>query len=164
MRALRWLHRLEDALIVALLFLMIALGVWQILSRNVFDASPVWIDPLTRHAVLWIGLLGAMIASRNDQHIRIDLVSHYVQPRLRRWLVLIVDLFTCAICALVAWFSTGFVLEEMDFGGPAFAGLPSWLVQIIIPVGFAVIALRYAVLVVLGLGGRRPRPTEATPT
>ncbi len=162
MLLLRWLHRLEDALIVLLLFLMIALGVWQILLRNVFDASLVWIDPLTRHAVLWIGLLGAMIASRNDQHIRIDLVSHYVQPRLRRWLVLMVDLFTCGICALVAWYSTGFVIEEMDFGGPAFAGLPSWLVQIIIPVGFTVIALRYVALVVLGLLGRRPGTTEAS--
>ena len=162
MFVLRWLHRLEDVLIVLLLFTMIALGVWQILLRNLFDASLVWIDPLTRHAVLWIGLLGAMIASRNDQHIRIDLVSHYVPPRLRRWLVLVVDLFTCGICVLVAWHSTGFVIEEMDFGGPAFAGLPSWLVQAIIPLGFAVIGLRYAVLVVLGLLNRRPQPVEAT--
>jgi TRAP-type C4-dicarboxylate transport system permease small subunit len=164
MRLLRWLHRLEDTIIVVLLFAMIALGVWQILLRNFFDASLVWIDPLTRHAVLWIGLFGAMIASRNDQHIRIDLISHYVPARLRRWLVLVVDLFTCSICVLVAWYSAGFVIEEMEYGGTAFAGLPSWLAQAVIPFGFAVIGFRYALLSILGLLGRRPAPLEATPS
>lgn len=163
MALLRWLHRLEDAIIVTLLFVMILLGVWQIFLRNILDSSVVWIDPLVRHAVLWIGLFGAMIASRKDEHIRIDLVSHYVPPGGQRWLVLVVDLFTCGICALVAWHSGIFVFEEAQYGAPAFAGLPSWLVQAVIPFGFAVIALRYALLAVLGLLGRRPRQTETAP-
>lgn len=160
MRLVRWLHWLEDGLLVTILFMMVVMAVFQIFLRNAMDSSVVWIDPLLQHAVLWIGLLGAMIASRKDEHIRIDIASHYLPDHWHRWLVLLVDLFTCGICGLVAWHSAGFVLEEVEYGMPAFAGVPGWLAQAIIPFGFAVIALRYAVLAVLGVVGKRPSQEE----
>lgn len=160
MRLIRWFHWLEDGLIVTILLVMIVAAVLQIFLRNVMDSSVVWIDPLLQHAVLWIGLLGAMIASRKDEHIRIDVASRYLPRHLHRWLVLVVDLFTCGICLLVAWYSAVFVLEEAQFGGAAFASVPGWLAQAVIPFGFSVIGLRYAILVVLGLLGRRPGQEE----
>lgn len=160
MPLLRWLHRLEDGLLITILFLMMVMAVLQIFLRNAMDSSVVWIDPFLQHAVLWIGLLGAMIASRNDEHIRIDIASHYLPAHWHRWLVLLVDLFTFGICALVAWHSFGFVVGEMEYAMPAFGAVPGWLAQAIIPFGFAVIALRYAVLAVLGILGRRPRQEE----
>ena len=69
------LHRAEDALLVLLLSAMIALASTQILLRNLFDSGFVWIDPLLRVLVLWLGLIGATVATRNNRHIRIDLLS-----------------------------------------------------------------------------------------
>lgn len=158
---LRWLHRLEDALIVIVLVGMVLLAVTQILLRNLNGTSLVWVDPLLQNAVLWIGMLGAMIASRNDEHIRIDIASHYLSPLLRRALSLLVDLFTCAVCAVVAWFSLHSVSDEASLGMNAFSGIPAWWLQIIIPVGFTLIALRYAVLFVLNMAGRRPGLADA---
>jgi TRAP-type C4-dicarboxylate transport system permease small subunit len=69
------LHRAEDALLVVLLSTMIVLAGTQIILRNFLDSGFVWIDPLLRVLVLWLGLLGATVATRNNKHIRIDLLS-----------------------------------------------------------------------------------------
>lgn len=157
---LRWLHRIEDGLIVAVLLFMILLAVAQIVLRNFFGTSLVWIEPLLQNAVLWIGLLGAMIASRNDEHIRIDVASTLLPEKYHPFLTTAVDLFTAFICGLVAWYSIGFVLEEYEYATPAFGNVPSWLLQTIIPVGFSVMAVRYVLLFLMGLAGKRPKLQE----
>lgn len=156
MRVLRWLHRIEDGVIIAILFLMVALAVAQIFLRNVMGTSVVWIDPMLQNSVLWIGVLGAMIASRKDEHIRVDLVSHYLSDRWKRWLILVVDLFTCGVCGVVAWYSANYLSQNAGYLSPAFGNVPGWMAQIIIPFGFAVISVRYAWLCFLGILGKRP--------
>ena len=159
-RLARWLNHLEDGLIVLILLMMIGLAVYQIVLRNVFSSSLVWVEPLLQNAVLWIGLLGAMIASRRDEHIRIDLINTWLQPGARRWLAMLVDLFTCAVCAVVAWYSMLFLFEEMGQGGNAFPGVPSWTLQAMIPIGFSVISVRYLIMFFLDLLHLRPPMQE----
>lgn len=159
-RLVRWFHYFEDGLIVAVLLFMVLMAVLQIVLRNFFGTSLVWIEPFLQNAVLWIGLLGAMIASRRDEHIRIDIASQFLPKKYHRWLAVLVDAFTVGICGLVAWHSVFFVYDEMQFGTAGFAEIPSWVLQVIIPVGFALIAGRYAVLLVLDLLDRRPPMQE----
>lgn len=160
MKFIRLLNRVEDGVIVTILLLMILLAVLQIILRNFFGMSLVWVEPTLQNAVLWIGLLGAMIASRRDEHIRIDIASRLITQGGQRWLAVCVDAFTAGICGLVAWHSIGFIREEMAYPSMAFASVPSWLLQMIIPVGFAVMALRYAGLTVLDVLDRRPPMEE----
>lgn len=155
-----WLHWFEDGLIVAVLLFMVLMAVLQIALRNFFGMSLVWIEPFLQNAVLWIGLLGAMIASRRDEHIRIDIASHYTSPSVQRWLAVLVNFFTAAICGLVAWHSIFFVLDEMAYGGAGFSSVPSWFLQVIIPVGFSVICARYTMLFLLDLANKRPPMQE----
>jgi len=160
-RLIRWFHYFEDGLIVAVLLFMVLMAVLQIVLRNFFGTSLVWIEPFLQNAVLWIGLLGAMIASRRDEHIRIDIASQFLPKKYHRWLAVLVDAFTVAICALVAWHSVTYIREyEIGSGTVGFAMIPSWWLQAIIPVGFSLIAGRYAVLLVLDLFDRRPPMQE----
>lgn len=154
---LKTLHRIEDGLLVAVLFFMIALSVLEIILRNFFGLGLVWIEPVLQNGVLWIALLGAMVGSRRDEQIRIDIASHYLPDVAQRWLSVLIDLVTAGICVVVAWYSATFVFtDQIEYGGDAFAGMPSWVLQAIIPVGFAMIGLRYLVLLVLNLQGKRP--------
>ncbi|MFN3714056.1 MAG: TRAP transporter small permease [Alcanivoracaceae bacterium] len=159
-RMYRWLGHLEDGFIVLILLMMILLAIYQIVLRNVFGSSLVWIEPVLQNSVLWIGLLGAMIASRRDEHIRIDLLNNYLKPAARRWLAMAIDLFTFGICAVVAWYSLEFLVGEMEHGGNAFPGVPAWILQAIIPIGFAVISLRYLIMFFLDLLHLRPPMQE----
>jgi len=150
---LRWL---EDSLLVTILGAMILLAAFQILQRNAFSTGFIWADESLRLMVLWVALLGAVSASRDDHHIRIDLLSRYLPVIGKRIARIVTDLFTVAVCGLVAWYSWGFIELEREFGSQVLDGAPAWVAQMILPMGFGLIALRYLVLLVRGVMGERP--------
>ena len=140
------LYRLEDGILVALLTLMMGVAVAQILLRNFSGAGIIWGDVLVRVLVLWIGLVGAMVAARQNKHIKIDLVMRYLPKRLALPLKGIVHLFAAVVCALAAFYSFVFVLVEHADGGLAFGSVPVWICEAIMPLAFAVMALRYLMM------------------
>lgn len=143
---IRFLHRIEDGILILMLMVMIFMAVLQIVLRNLFDSGILWGDGLVRILVLWIGLVGAMIASRNNHHISIDVVSRFLPPHLKRVSSLVISLFTMGICWVMAYFSFTFVLLEKEDGMTAFAAFPVWICESIIPVTFGIIGFRYMIL------------------
>jgi len=139
------LQRLENLLLGGLLVAMILLATYQILLRNLFDGGLIWGDELLRILVLWTGLLGAVAASRERRHITIDVLSRLLPERLRRWTARLVALFTGLVCALLAWQSGRFVHAEFSFGASGPGGVPSAWFELVLPVCFALISLRYLV-------------------
>ncbi len=137
------LARLEEAVLVLILSAMILLAAWQILMRNLFDSGLFWADPALRMMVLWLALLGAIAATRDDRHIRIDLFSRYLSPRGKAWVQMINDLFSGVVCGLIAWHAGRLVAFEWQDGSQLFGGLPSWIGESIIPIGFGLMALRF---------------------
>lgn len=140
------LQKIEDGILIGLLLLMIFLAVFQIALRNLFDGGILWGDPLIRVLVLWIGLMGAMIASRNNHHISIDVVSRFLPYHIKKLTTLLTSVFTSVVCALMAYFSLQFVLMEKTDGLMAFATIPAWICESIIPISFAIISFRYLLL------------------
>ncbi len=138
------LHRVEDSFLALLLTAMVLLAPLQILLRNLFDQGISWADPLIRVLVLWVGLMGAVAAARGDRHISIDAVSRMVSPRTRAGVGLITSSFTAVVSALVAWHSGRFVWDEKAYGSVAFSGIPAGMLEVVIRVSFALIAIRYA--------------------
>ena len=145
------LHWVEDAILVGLLFLMIGMAVTQIFLRNLFGTGIAWSDVMVRILVLWVGLIGAMVASRQDNHITIDILDRYLPERGKVYANFVVKLFTALICTIAAYYSLLFVQMEFADGGMAFAQVPSWLCEAIIPFAFTVIALRYFLLSLMNL-------------
>lgn len=143
---IRFLEKIEDSLLIILLLVMISLAVLQIILRNLFDSGILWADPLVRILVLWIGLIGAMIASRNNHHINIDIISRHLPGPAQKISTLIISVFAALVCGTMAYFSFIFVQMEKLDGMTAFANIPVWICESIIPVAFAIISLRYIVL------------------
>lgn len=136
-------RKTEDFILVSLLLTMISMAVLQIFLRNFFDSGIVWGDAMVRILVLWIGLIGAMAASRTDNHISIDIISRYLPLGIKRFTSLAVYIFTAAVTAAMAFYSARFVAMEKADQLIAFANVPAWICQLIIPVAFTVICLRY---------------------
>ena len=157
-RIRRGVARLEDALLTLLLTGMILLASAQIISRNLFSFGFVWGEPLLRVLVLWLALLGAMAATRDGNHIRIDVLSRFLPPGANLLVRRITDLFSALVCALVAWHASRFVHAEWQDGLELFSGVSSWAVELIIPVGFGVMALRFLLHTVLGPPQGEQRP------
>jgi len=141
----RAIHFFEDSLLIFLLVSLIILASGQIALRNFFEIGFIWLDPLLRVLVLWTGMIGATIASRDNKHIRIDLVSRFFSIRTRIALQVLVGLFTTFICSVIAWHGAKWVLIDYQDKLTGFANLPAWLLELIIPLAFGLIALRYLI-------------------
>ena len=136
----------ENFFLISSLVLMIGIAVAQIVLRNFGAAGIVWADEALRLLVLWVALVGAVAASRDDHHIRIDVLSRFVPKRFNDGVRVIVDLFTAVVCGVVAWYAVLFVASTREFEDVALGGLPLWYFQIILPFGFGLVSYRYALM------------------
>ncbi len=139
-QVLRWV---EDAVLVAVLGGMILFAVLQIALRNFFGTGILWSDPLVRVLVLWAGLIGAMVAARLDRHIVISALSQFLSPRWKLLARAVTDAAAAGVCFVITWVSMEFVLADHAAGSMAFAVVPSWICELIIPVAFLVMGVRY---------------------
>jgi TRAP-type C4-dicarboxylate transport system permease small subunit len=139
-----WLASLERALVVLLLTGLLGLGLLQVIERNVLASGIFWADELLQHIVLWLGFLGASLATREHRHLSIDVLSHVLPVRLQVWLELLVNIVAFVLCMLLVQAAWGLVRSEYTAGTMLTFGVPAWLAQSIIPLGFGAITLRFA--------------------
>jgi TRAP-type C4-dicarboxylate transport system permease small subunit len=139
---------LEDGLLILILTAMILVSGTQIVLRNLFDGAILWADPLLRVAVLWVGMIGAMVATRSDKQIAIDALSRFLPQHWKFRFRVVTDLFTAAVSAVVAWSAFRLMMGDREAGGMAISFVPVWVCESILPVAFAVIALRYLLFAV----------------
>lgn len=142
-RLVRFLHHLEDAVLVSLLLALLGLAVAQIIMRNVFDGGWLWADNAVRVLLLWVALWGANVAARNGRHIRIEIASHYFPKSWQPVMLAFCDFICALISGVVAWHSALFVLDEKSYGEMAFLNVPVWVCELVIPLAFAILAVRF---------------------
>ena len=142
-RLLRALAIVEDGLLVALLASLIALAAAQIALRNLLDTSLLWADPAVRVMVLWVGMIGAVVATRFDKQISVDVVSRFLPERWKAAVRVATDLFTAAVSLALAWHSARLLLEDRAGGTMVVASVPLWVCELVLPLAFGVIGLRY---------------------
>jgi len=143
----------EDAVLVVILGSMILLAAAQIVMRNMFNFGFIWSDEVLRMLVLWIALAGAVAASRSDRHINVAVLDRFLPEKVRRAVKIVLHLFTAGICGVVTWHSVKFVQTSREFGDLLMGGVPAWLPQLILPLGFGLICYRYSLFVLEGLAG-----------
>jgi TRAP-type C4-dicarboxylate transport system permease small subunit len=137
------IDRTEQTVLVISLSLMILIAFFQIVLRNLFETGLTWGDPLVRNLVLWVGFIGAALATKEGKHINIDVLSRWIPPRGKIFVEALTDLFSSFICALLTFAALKFIRNEVQMGNIAFPGIPSWIPEIILPITFGLMALRF---------------------
>ena len=141
----RFVHFFEDGILVALLASMTGLAISQIFLRNFFNTGISWASPLLGILVLWIGLAGSIVASRQKNHISINVLSNYLSKNGKLIAEAVVELFTAIVSGIITYHSVRFVLSEYEYEVIAFNSIPAWICELILPVAFGMITLRYLV-------------------
>ena len=141
----------EDTVLVIVLGSMILLATAQIVMRNFFNFGFIWSDEVLRMLVLWLALAGAVAASRSDKHINVAVLDRFLPEKVKSAVKIVIHLFTAGICGVVTWHSVLFVQTSLEYGDLLMGGVPAWLPQLILPVGFGLICYRYSLFVIRGL-------------
>jgi TRAP-type C4-dicarboxylate transport system permease small subunit len=144
-----WLASLEKSLVVLLLSSLLGLGLLQVILRNVLARGLFWGEEFLQHVVLWLGFLGASLATREQRHLRIDLLSHVLPPAWQRYLSLVTNLAALLVCGLLTQASWTFVHMERAAGTRLPFGVATWMAQSIVPFGFLTMAWRFALRLLL---------------
>ncbi len=161
----RFLARWEGRLIVLLLGVMIAFTLAQVLLRalavradlgwaHVLLGRISWSDELARACLLWLTFLGASLLTRKNRHIRIDIMSALLPDRWGRFREGLLAVAASVVCVVMCVASFRMIRLEMAFGGSLFLSMPSWVVQVILPVGFSLLVFRFGMIAMEGF--RRP--------
>ena len=155
---LKWIDRIlasmEGWLIILFLGLMVTLTFLQVLLRGLFTHAHLqwaniimghvdWTEPMVRLFVLWLTFLGASLLTGENKHIKIDLMSTLLPKRLRPFREVILSLACVIVMAFMVKASFGYISIEMEFGGEMFLSIPTWVGQLVLPVGFSLILFRF---------------------
>jgi TRAP-type C4-dicarboxylate transport system permease small subunit len=136
-------HALEGGVLALLLAAMIVFSFLQIILRNLADTGIIWIDPLLRHLVLWVGFLGATLATRKAHHINVDAVSRFFPLPALRFVRAFTNLLAAFVCLLLSNAGVKLVRDEAGFGSSGFLDIPTWMLQVVMPLSLLLMSSRF---------------------
>jgi TRAP-type C4-dicarboxylate transport system permease small subunit len=147
MRVLRAFDRVLTKAVTWLLMtffvLMLGIAALQVLLRLFLHTGIIWGDIAARHMVLWVGFFGAYMATREDKHFHIDVLTRFLHPKLKAWFGAFSDLFAIVICYFMLQASLTFVEVGMDADSMLFLQVPQRAAAMIVPLGFGLILVQF---------------------
>ena len=135
------LVKFESVVAALSLFLLLALSLFQIISRNFFNFGFAEIEIINRNLLIICGAMGAVLATSKLRHIKIDALTTLMSEHLISKLRCPLALFSAAICLLMSYYSGVFVLDEWQYA-PANErwALPFTLIY---PFAFSLLSLHF---------------------
>jgi C4-dicarboxylate transporter DctM subunit len=143
-RLCRWLHGLEDGLVTAALAAMVLLPLAEIVLRrlNIWRVGIVNVSGLEQHLTLVVGMLGGAIAARQGRLLTLSTVGTVLKGSWRTLASVVSGGVGMAVSVFLAWAAWQFVGLERQAPKPLAYGIPIWVVELVMPIGFAVVAAR----------------------
>lgn len=138
------LDRLEEWIIASMLLGMTALAFIQVVLRYVFDSGFSWALEMNTVFFAFMIFIGISYGVRVGSHIGVDALVRLLPHPHRR----LVSLLTVALCLVYVGFvlygATIYVSKMMEIG-IELDDLPieRWQVLIVMPIGYAMVALRF---------------------
>jgi len=151
---MKWLFQFDRGLAKVELFIlsifllsMVTLYSLQTILRNVFDTALLWIDPLVYNMLLWIALIGGSLATQKEKNISIDVTTKLLPKNIGDKIMV----FTNVAAAIGTFFIASAALDYIHFMREDgmlesdYLPLQLWVAKIILPIGFYLISLRFAI-------------------
>ncbi|MCU0784254.1 MAG: TRAP transporter large permease subunit, partial [Verrucomicrobia bacterium] len=140
--SLRWLWQAENLLVALSLGVLMFLPLIEIGGRKLFHTGLEGGAALQQHLVLIIGLLGGMFAARNRRLLALSTLTNFLKGRWQTSARVFSSAFAAGITVFLCLAALQLVQSEKEGGKFLAYGIPLWTVQLIMPLGFGVIALR----------------------
>jgi TRAP-type C4-dicarboxylate transport system permease small subunit len=132
---------LEGFIAAFSLFMMLALSLLQIITRNFFNFGYAEIEIINRYLLVICGTMGAVIATSKLKHIKIDALTSVIEERSRRKLQRPIAIFSSIICLLLSYYASIFVFDEWEYAPPNERwALPFTLIY---PAGFILLSIHF---------------------
>ena len=130
------------ALLVLYTLLVVTMAV-EVIRRELFAYSSIWGEEIVRYSFIYLAWIGASAAVRDRAHIRIDVLYHYVGPRIKSMLYILGDLVMMVVAIFAFYWSFEVVGVAWKFESVSHGlRLPMVWFLMAVPVGFGLMMLR----------------------
>lgn len=111
-----------------------------VVARYGLHRPLIWSDELASILFLWLAMLGATVAFRRSEHMRMTAVVASAGPQLRAYLDVVATCAALAFLLLIVWPSYEYAYEESFITTPALQ-IPNWWRAAALPVGICLMAI-----------------------
>ncbi len=131
-----------ETILIVLMAVMVINVLWQVFSRFILQAPSSFTDELARFLLIWVGVLGATLASGKKLHIAINLLSNKLNTQQKRVLRIINNLIITvfAFCVLVIGGSRLVYITYVLDQNSASLQIPLAVVYLVLPVSGLLVA------------------------
>ena len=133
----------ERWLLLIFYVMLVATMAVEVLRREIFSYSSIWGEEIVRYSFIYLAWIGASAAVKERGHIRIDVIMHYLGPKLKALLYVFGDLVMFGVAIIAVYWSFEAVLVSAKFGSVT-DGLrisKVWFLMAV-PLGFALMIWR----------------------
>jgi tripartite ATP-independent transporter DctM subunit len=134
-------NSIEKGVCYGALILMVLTPAVEILIRPFGGVLPASRGIMT-HLFLVAGLFAAMLTTKTNEHISIAVVQYIRNERLKRVLAVITGLISAFVVTSLFWDSLSFL--KYGLSGRAIGPIPDRFFALAMPVGYGVMAFRFA--------------------
>lgn len=152
----RWFERIEESLVAFLLAVLTLVIFGQVIARYVFNYSFSWALELSGFIFGGIIFLGLSYGVRVNAHIGVDALVKILPQRLAR----IAGIGACLLCLVystIVFYGAWNYVWRMQMIGIYAQDVPvqQWIPILVLPVGYALLFIRFAGVLIDMLRGRR---------
>lgn len=139
-----WTGRLDRAegIFASLTLAAIVLLLPSEMVARFFDTAVPGALPIVQHLTLWVAFLGAALAASEGKMLALATATFLPEGRWRHGAQVFAALVAAAVTALLGRAGYELLLVEKEFGDTVALGIPVWVTLIVLPLAFALIALR----------------------
>lgn len=147
------LARLAAALFVTAGFML----TYEVIARYFFSAPTIWAAELSQLTLIWGTLLAMAWLLGARHHIAVDALVDLLSPEQRRFTEAFAMLCVAAFSAVVTWKGWEIFLDSFERGRTtgSMLDLPTWVSELAVPVGFALLFLQALLEAYRSLTGER---------
>ena len=155
-----YLHHLTKALAWVAAALFVAAGfmlTYEVIARYFFSSPTIWAAELSQLALIWGTLLAMAWLLGARRHISVDALVELLTPMQRRFTEAFAMICVAAFSAMVTWKGWDIFLDSFERGRTtgSMLDLPTWVSELAVPAGFALLFVQALVEAYRSLTGDR---------
>jgi tripartite ATP-independent transporter DctM subunit len=151
----RGFARAENAVLAAILAAMAMLPVAGVVGRSLTDNSIAAVNVWVQNLNLCLAFLGAVVAARTGKHLNLSTAELFkLSSATQRRIAVVTSAIATAVTATLAVAAFQFVQAERSAATVLPGGVPQWVIQAAMPIGFGGMAIYLALTGSKTWGGR----------
>ncbi|MDR1469138.1 MAG: TRAP transporter large permease subunit [Spirochaetaceae bacterium] len=138
------MKKIERTVSYGVLALLALIPVLECVLRLVLHIGIPNENVIVTHLLLVLGLFSGMSAAGEERHLAIGIIQYLKNEKVVRYLKIVTGTVSVFITVIIAWTAASFIKTALSPAKPVLSFIPDTVFALSMPLGYLVIAVRFA--------------------